>query len=141
MTTRLFAAADAVAEGRSAKPIVRVLVCDDNRDNLLTLGVLLRSEGYVVHLAKDATEALSHAHAFRPDVALLDLLMPGRNGFDIAQYLRREYPDDCPIMIAVTAHDTAHTQEQAKANGFQHFVGKPYDPQALLQLIASLDGQ
>ena len=122
------------------KPVNRVLVCDDNRDNLLTLGVLLRSEGYVVHLAKNATEAINHAEAFRPDVALLDLLMPGRSGFDLALFLRRLYGKQCPILIAVTAHDTPRTEQQARASGFQHFLGKPYDPQALLRLIASLDG-
>ena len=121
------------------KPLARVLVVDDNRDNMLTLGVLLRSEGYVVDLAYTGKEALSKAEAFRPDVALLDLLLPDRSGFELAEEFQQRYGNDCPALIAITAHDSAHTQELAEAAGFRHFVAKPYDPQALLQLIDSLD--
>jgi CheY-like chemotaxis protein len=120
-------------------PVTRVLIVDDNRDNMLTLGVLLRSEGYIVELAKDGAEALKLAAASRPDVTLLDLLMPGQSGFDVAQELQRRYGNDCPVLIAITAHGSAHTQEQAEVSGFHHFVTKPYDPQALLRLIESLD--
>lgn len=121
------------------KAVFRVLVLDDDRDNMLTLGVLLRSEGYVVHLAKNGVEALTVAGAFLPDVALLDLMMPGRNGFDVAQELQRRYGTGCPTLIAVSGHAEAKNRQQAKACGFQHFVKKPYDPQALLRLIESLD--
>jgi len=119
--------------------VFRVLVCDDNRDNMLTLGVLLRSEGYVVHLAKNGAEALRFAGAFRPDVALLDLVMPDRSGFDVARELQRRYRNGCPVLIAITAQDNPLTKEQAEKTGFQHFVAKPYDPQALLRLVGSLD--
>lgn len=131
--------AAATARRATSDQVTHVLICDDNRDNRLTLGVLLRSEGYVVHLAKDGTEALRLASTHRPDVALLDLLMPGHSGFDVALELQRRYPDDCPILIAVTAHRTPHTKEQAETSGFHHFIAKPYDPVALLSLIASLD--
>ena len=131
--------AAATARRAMGDQVMRVLICDDNRDNMLTLGVLLRSEGYVVHLAKDGNEAVRIAEAYRPDAALLDLFVPGRSGFDVALELQRLYPDACPILIAITAHRTPHTKEQAETSGFHHFVGKPYDPAALLKLIASLD--
>lgn len=102
--------------------VIRVLVVDDNRDNALTLGVLLRSEGYIVHMAKDGAEALRLAEAYRPDMALLDLRMP-----------------DCPVLIAITGHDAAQAQEEAGAKGFHRFMAKPYDPDALVRLIASFD--
>jgi CheY-like chemotaxis protein len=119
--------------------VTRALICDDNRDNMLTLGVLLRSEGYVVHLATNGAEALRLAGAFRPDVALLDLVMPDRSGFDVARELQRLYRNDCPVLIAITAQDDPLTKQQAQSTGFQHFVAKPYDPQALLRLVGSLD--
>jgi len=119
---------------------MRVLICDDNRDNMLTLGVLLRSEGYVVHLAKNGTEALRLAAGFRPDVALLDLLLPDRSGFDVARELQGRYGNECPVLIAITAQDNPVTKAKAESTGFQHFVTKPYDPQALLCLVGSLDG-
>jgi len=106
---------------------------------MLTLGVLLRSEGYIVELAKDGAEALKLAAAFRPEVTLLDLLMPGQSGFDVAQELQRRYGNDCPVLIAITAHGSAQIEEQAELSGFDHFISKPYDPQALLQLMESLD--
>src|SRR3954468_15035149 len=84
--------------------VKRVLIVDDNRDTVLTLGVLLRSEGYVVHLAKNAAQALKLAEACRPDAALLDLQMPGSSGFDVACELQRRYRAECPILIAVTGH-------------------------------------
>ena len=117
-----------------------MLVADDNRDNMATLGALLRSEGYVVHLAKNGIEALTLAAAFLPDVALLDLRMPGRSGFDVAQELKRRYRNECPVLIAVTGHGDAQNREQAAVSGFRHFVTKPYDSQALLRLIGLVDG-
>lgn len=131
--------AAAAKRSRKGKSINRVLVCDDNRDNMLTLGVLLRSEGYIVDLARDGAEALRMAAAFRPDLALLDLMLPGRSGFDVATELQRRYRNGCPVLVAITAYDTADWQERAQTNGFQHFVAKPYDPEALLQLIGSLE--
>ena len=131
--------AAAVEGSPKDKLISRVLICDDHRDNMLTLGVLLRSEGYIVDLARDGAEALRMAAAFQPDLALLDLMLPGRSGFDVADELRRRYRNNCPVLIAVTAHGTRDWQERAKTTGFQHFVAKPYDPQALLQLDGSLD--
>lgn len=129
----------AAANRRKNGGVQRVLVVDDNRDNMLTLGVLLRSEGYVVHLAKNGVEALRLAGAFLPDVALLDLVMPGRTGFDVAQELQRRYRSECPTLIAVTGYDGAKNREQARVSGFHHFVTKPYDPQVLLRLMESLE--
>jgi|SRR6185503_331555 len=119
--------------------VTRVLIVDDNRDNMLTLGVLLRSEGYIVELAKDGAEALRVEGSFRADVVLLDLLMPGQSGFDVALEFQRRHGDQCPVLIAITAHGAAQTRDQAEITGFHHFVPKPYDPQALLRLIESLD--
>jgi CheY-like chemotaxis protein len=118
---------------------MRVLIVDDNRDNMLTLGVLLRSEGYIVHMAKNGAEALRLAAAFPPDVALLDLVMPDRSGFDVAEELKRRYRAECPVLIAITAHDNAQSKERAGLVGFHHFVAKPYDPKTLLRLIGSLE--
>jgi len=120
---------------------LRVLVVDDNRDTMLTLGILLRSEGYIVHLAKNGTEALRYAAAFHPSVALLDLHMPGRSGFDVANELQRRYRSECPVLVAISGHTDAKTRGLAEISGLRHFVAKPYDPKALLQLIDSLTHQ
>ena len=120
--------------------MTRVLLVDDNRDNLLTLGVLLRSEGYIVDLASSGAEGLRLAEARTPDVAVLDLVMPDQSGFDVAKALRDRHGKNCPMLVALSAHGTARTKEEAEMSGFDRFVAKPYDPQAMLQLIESLDG-
>jgi CheY-like chemotaxis protein len=118
-------------------PALRVLVADDHRDTALTLGILLRSEGYDVRLAHNGKEALSEAAQFHPDVALLDIEMPGRNGFEVADELRRRGAAS-PVLIAVTSQTSSDDRRIAEISGFQHFLAKPYDPQALLLLLASL---
>jgi CheY-like chemotaxis protein len=118
--------------------VVRVLIVDDNRDTVLTLGILLRSEGYIVRLATDATEALTLLEEWKPDAALLDLHMPDRSGFALANDLRRRYAGKCPILIAVTAHADPEHRGLAETSGFDHFVAKPYEPEALLELIDGL---
>ncbi len=121
--------------------IERVLIVDDNRDNMLTLGVLLRSEGYIVELAKDGDEALRVASTCQPDLALLDLVLPDRSGFDVARELKRRHGDKCPILVAISAHTGEQTEQRARDSGFRHFIAKPYDPQALLRLIESFDAR
>ena len=125
-----------LSQAARARRAVRVLVVDDNRDAVQTLGILLRSEGYIVHLARNGDEALTTAGAFRVDVVLLDLQMPGRSGFEVAQELHRRYRTNCPVLIAVTGH--ADTEGRARTMGFHHFVAKPYDAQGLLHLVGSL---
>ena len=125
------------ASEASFAPPLRVLVADDHRDTALTLGILLRSEGYDVRLAQDGREALSEAAEFHPDVALLDIEMPYRNGLEVADELRRR-GGECPVLIAITAQTSDADRQMAEIRGFHHFVAKPYDRQALLLLLASL---
>ena len=75
---------------------------------------------------------------FHPDVVLLDIAMPDRSGYDLAEELRERYGKDYPVLIAVTAYSTQAEKNIALRCGFDHFVPKPYDPQALLRLVASL---
>ena len=121
-----------------AKSPVRVLICDDNRDAVMVLSILLRSEGYDVRLAQGGKEALAQAAEFHPHVALLDLEMPDYNGFRVAQELSRGWDGEAPILVAVTASSEAEARERAQVSGFHHFVSKPYNHQAMLNLLASL---
>ena len=124
---------------REGKPAgLRILICDDHRDTVLTLGILLRSEGYKVELVQSGEEALLQAEAFRPHVVLLDIDMPGRNGFEVAKELTRQYGDACPVLIAVTSRNTEEDRRTAGASGFQHYVPKPYKPFAMLKMIQDL---
>jgi CheY-like chemotaxis protein len=121
-----------------ARPL-RVLVADDNRDTVMMLGILLRSEGMVVRLTTKGGEVQAAVEEFRPDAVLLDIGMPDRSGLQIALDLSREYGPKCPVLIAVTAHSTDAAKRLTAKSGFRHHVDKPYDPDALLRLVASVE--
>lgn len=118
---------------------LRILVADDNRDTVMMLGILLRSEGINVRLATRGAEVQAAVAEFRPDAVLLDITMPDRSGLQIALELVRDYGAQCPVLIAVTAHSDETARRLTAKSGFQHHVGKPYDPDALLRLVASIE--
>ena len=124
------------ADVRSGRPL-RVLVVDDDRDTVQTLGILFRSEGMEVTLLQAGTEVVATAQDFRPDVVLLDIGMPGRNGFEVAEDLRKRFGAAHPTLVAVTAYNTLADKCQARASGFDHYFVKPYDPLQLLSLVAA----
>ena len=117
---------------------MRVLIADDDRDTLMTLGILVRSEGVDVRLVGKGAEVEAAVEEFRPDVVLLDLGMPDRSGLQVALDLARRRGRDCPKLIAITAHASDAARRLTAKSGFLHHVAKPYDPDALLQLVLSV---
>ena len=124
--------------GRQENEPLRVLIVDDDRDTLLTLGLLLRDAGMYVHLLRAGDEVLAAVSSFRPDVIVLDLVLPERSGLEIAEDIVRRYGEDRPVMIAITAYSSDSDRRLAKAAGFNEFIAKPYDPAALLQRLAAV---
>src|SRR4051812_21270000 len=119
---------------RSATPPRKVFVVDDNRDAADTLGMFLELEGYDVRVAYDGEEAIREADEFHPDVALLDIGLPGRDGYEIARHLRREQVGDL-MLIAVTGYASADDVRRAREAGFDFHFGKPASLPALLEKI------
>lgn len=117
---------------------LRVLVADDERDTVVTLGILLRSEGFEVHLTTRGADVPSAVADFKPDFVLLDIGMPDRTGYELAGELRGRYGAACPPLIAVTAYGTPAEKARAKANGFHYHFGKPYNPAALIHFLSIL---
>jgi two-component system, chemotaxis family, CheB/CheR fusion protein len=115
-----------------------VLVVEDERDTLMTLGILLRSEGYDVRLEGGGGKVPAAVREFRPHAVLLDIGMPDRDGYDVARELRSTLGDACPLLVAVTAYGTATDKARAHESGFDHHVTKPYDPAELFELLAGL---
>jgi DNA-binding response OmpR family regulator len=107
----------------------------------MTLGILLRSEGMDVRLARGGLQVPRAVAEFAPDAVLLDLALPDHSGLDVAHELRQCYGERCPILIAVTGRRTDADRRKAAVSGFRYFVPKPYDPRALLDLVASLPGR
>jgi two-component system, chemotaxis family, CheB/CheR fusion protein len=122
----------------AARPL-RVFIADDNRDMVMLLGILFRSEGMVVRSTTRGTEVRSAVAEFRPDAVLLDIAMPDRSGLEVALELMRDYGTRCPVLIAVTAHSSEVARRLTAKSGFRHHVAKPYDPDALLKLVASVE--
>jgi DNA-binding response OmpR family regulator len=115
-----------------------VLIVDDDRDALLTLGLLLREAGMYVHLLRAGEEVMEAVSSFRPDVVVLDLVLPDRSGSELAEEIGLRYRDERPVLLAVTAHSSEPDRRLAKAAGFEDFIAKPYDPQTLLRRLAVL---
>jgi CheY-like chemotaxis protein len=116
----------------------RVLVADDDKDAVLILTALLRDEGYEVRGVHRGTEVLDAVFNFAPDVVLLDIGMPQMSGYEVARRLRERYGSARPALIAVTGFTRTMDRAQARAAGFEHHIGKPYEPRELLQLIGSV---
>jgi len=117
---------------------LRVLIVDDDRDTLLTLGVLCRAEGMDVHMLRRGAAVPAAVAQFVPDVILLDIGLPDRSGFDVAEELTELYGEHGPLLIAVTAYASEAEREMARVSGFHHFIAKPYDPQTLLRRLSLL---
>jgi len=120
---------------RAAVAPRRVLLVDDNRDLAESLAALLRSDGHEVSIAPDGPAALRMVEAQEPDLALIDIGLPGMSGYEVAQRMRAM---GCVArLVAVTGFGGGEERERSQQAGFDdHFV-KPIDPAALDRLVAS----
>ena len=116
---------------------LRVLIADDQRDLLMTASILLRSEGMVVETVERGVDVAPAVETFNPDVVLLDIEMPDRTGLQVAMELTQRFGEQCPVLIALTAHKTEAARRLTAKAGFSHHVTKPYDFDALVCLVAS----
>jgi signal transduction histidine kinase len=114
----------------------RILIADDNQDAAEALGMLLKMANHDVHLAGDGAAALELAARVRPDVAVLDIGMPGLTGYEVAERIRAEAWGRRILLIAVTGWGQKSDKEKAQTAGFDHHLTKPMDPTVLEQLFA-----
>ena len=129
---------DAQPQAAGGLQPLRVLIADDDQDSAATLLTLLELEGFVVRAVHGGQEALDQARGFKPDAVLLDIGMPKITGYEAARRLRQRYGDDCPVLVAITGWKQASDKILASLAGFDHHVAKPYDPAALISLLAKL---
>jgi signal transduction histidine kinase len=123
----------------SSRRGLRVLVIDDNLDMTQGLARLLRLLNHEVWIAFDGPTGLETARAHRPEVLLLDIGLPGMDGYQVAEQLRREEFGKNLLLIAVTGYAREEERERALSAGFDHFVTKPVDYAALQALMAVPD--
>jgi signal transduction histidine kinase/ActR/RegA family two-component response regulator len=113
----------------------RVLVVDDNVDAAESMGMVLELLGLEHRVAFDGVAALDIAGDFDPDVVLLDIGMPGMDGYEVARRLRSAHPDSAIRLIALTGWSQPQDRERTRAAGFDHHLSKPVDIGALQALL------
>lgn len=117
---------------------LRVLVVDDNVSSAQTIGWILESEGHVPQLAHSGEEVLAVTKTFQPDAILLDIGLPGMNGYDLCRKLREDPRFKNTLMIAQTGWGQERDRKLAKEAGFDHHLIKPLNFKQLSQLLANV---
>jgi CheY-like chemotaxis protein len=114
-----------------------VLLIDDDSVFLLTIGVRLKSMGYIVHAAKDAVNAISAVRKNNPDVIVLDVSLPAGDGFMVAERLQKLITTAATPIIFVTASEKHGLRERAMELGAVAFLNKPFGATTLADAIES----
>ena len=115
----------------------RVLVVDDNQDAAEMLSVMLSAWGHETRMAHDGHAALDVGQAFAPDVVLLDLGLPGLDGYATAERIRETSWGGQTLLVAVTGWGQDSDIERSRAAGFDHHLVKPVAPEVLQAVVAS----
>jgi PAS domain S-box-containing protein len=117
----------------------RVLVVDDNEDAGDSLGAILEMLGADVHVVRDGFAALRAFASYQPSVVLLDIGMPGMNGYEVARNIRERFPASQCTLVALTGWGQDDDRRRAREAGFDHHLVKPAEIDALQQLLSSLE--
>jgi signal transduction histidine kinase len=117
-------------------PSRRILIVDDSRDGGESLSVLLRVLGADVSLVHSGRAALQAVESFRPDVVLLDIGMPGMDGYEVARRIRANSLNRGIMLIALTGWGQDEDRQRSAAAGFNHHLVKPADIDQLRQLLS-----
>ena len=133
-TGQQIAAAFATEHGKH-----RILVVDDNEDARGLLADILSQLGHDVRAVGDGPQALAMVHEFTPDVAVLDIGLPGMDGYELAAQLRRALPAGGVRLIALSGYGQASDRARSQAAGFDGHLVKPVEVRRLLDAIATAD--
>jgi two-component system cell cycle response regulator len=116
--------------------VARILLIEDNPDNLDLMSYLLTAYGHTVSTAEDGESGIAAARATRPDLVACDIHLPGVDGYGVAQALKSDPSFASVPVIAVTALAMVGDREKILAAGFDGYITKPIDPQ---RVVAELD--
>jgi two-component system, OmpR family, alkaline phosphatase synthesis response regulator PhoP len=115
----------------------RVLIVDDEPNIVISLEFLMKQRGYETRVARDGDEALAEVESFRPDLVLLDVMLPRRNGFEVCQKLRADGWTDLKIVM-LTAKGRDIEIEKGLAVGADAYVTKPFSTGELVERVAGM---
>jgi CheY-like chemotaxis protein len=115
----------------------RVLIVDDNQDGAESLSLMLRFAGHQAETAHDGLQAIEAAETLRPEAILLDIGLPGLNGYEVCRRIREQPWGANVLMVAVTGWGQDEDRQRSRDAGFDMHMVKPVDPEAILRLLAS----
>ncbi|MDQ9168791.1 response regulator [Oxalobacteraceae bacterium R-40] len=115
----------------------KILIVDDNADALEMFTLLLQAHGYDTVSASDAESAIAATHAYRPDVIVMDVGLPGASGYEVVATLRKEDTFRNTRIVAVTGYGQSHDRQRALEAGYDRHLVKPVSFSALLEAIST----
>jgi DNA-binding response OmpR family regulator len=118
----------------------RVLLVDDNVDSSEPLSLLLQAKGHSTRVAIEGEEAIAVAGEFQPNCVILDLGLPGIDGFEVARRLRQQYGSQL-VLVALTGWAGKDVRVKAAEAGFDYHIVKPVDWEELERIVTADDGQ
>ena len=113
----------------------KVLLVEDNEDNRIVFATVLRYFGYEVEQALTGDEGLEMAQKHPPDVILMDISMPGLDGYELTRRLRSTKSTESIPIIALTAHALASDRRRAFEAGCNDFIAKPCEPRVVVDAV------
>ncbi len=113
----------------------RILIAEDEPHILLLIQRKLESAGHVVHPVTNGTDALNEALRERPDLLLLDIMLPDIEGLDVCREVKAAYGADAPPIILISALGQQPDVEAGMAAGADDYIIKPFSPRALLEHV------
>jgi len=120
----------------SSKHAARILVIDDNVDLANGLVKLLEIFGHHVQVAYDGTSGFDKAKEFNPEFILLDIGLPGMDGYEVAAHIRREERTKSAVIVAISGYGEAEDRRRAKQAGFDHYLVKPIAFEDLIEILS-----
>jgi len=116
----------------------KVLICDDELYILESVSYVVREEGYIAITAEDGEEALRLAQSEAPDLLLLDIMMPGKSGFEVCRELKSDPATRGSYIILLTAMGQERDMEEGHQSGADEYLTKPFSPRNLRKRLHEL---
>ena len=119
-------------------PGTNILLVDDDNDILLTLQAAFEPTGATLHTARNGNDAVELAERVKPDLMILDLMLPGRSGFLVLEKLKKRRPADKPFVIMITGNQGSRHKDFAATYGVNEYLQKPVKLEKLLATAEKL---
>ena len=116
----------------------KILLVDDEPNILVAIEFLLTKEGYQIQKAFDGQQAIEKVESFHPNIIILDVMMPGLDGFEVARRVRHMDGNDDIKIIFLTAKGTTQYKMKGYSTGGEYYLIKPFDNDELVDLVKEL---